>query len=467
MNYENIYAQRLQANYSTNSIDKVWNGGYPLEVCISDGRQMAPKITYYSDDYVVIVWEDWLSPSVSGIGANFISSSGDLQFDPSGDADLVHTMASASTPFPRVKANGAGAFVVWLSASDIHSVQKLTPSNISVWSNPVSLNTGNTQEQARLSTDGSSGVFITWENDNTITVQHLNSSGNKSFTNPPNLSDSNTEQFYPLVRSDGNNGAFVVWADGALNYNGIGSMSLNYRHISTTGTPDSCGGGQECGISFLNGFGGQIEKSTTHAISLEEDKNLIYWQDYRSGIYNPQTYGSIGGESDSFESVYLLSEYPYQDSPQIIEANEDTFFMGFSNQAGEVYFQRIDENLNLLDDAVQVYESGNQQSSDESRPLLSSRGDGNVFYGFSEPSGNGDIYIQKYNSNGDNIWSQPKLVASNAGDEIVKGQILCIIEAMKIFNEIESDFEGTVVEILVDDQNPVEFNQPIFSIKEK
>ena len=53
------------------------------------------------------------------------------------------------------------------------------------------------------------------------------------------------------------------------------------------------------------------------------------------------------------------------------------------------------------------------------------------------------------------------------GDEIVKGQILCIIEAMKIFNEIESDFEGTIVEILVDDQNPVEFNQPIFSIKEK
>ncbi len=53
------------------------------------------------------------------------------------------------------------------------------------------------------------------------------------------------------------------------------------------------------------------------------------------------------------------------------------------------------------------------------------------------------------------------------GDEVVKGQILCIIEAMKIFNEIESDFEGTIVEVLVDDKSPVEFNQPIFSIKEK
>jgi len=53
------------------------------------------------------------------------------------------------------------------------------------------------------------------------------------------------------------------------------------------------------------------------------------------------------------------------------------------------------------------------------------------------------------------------------GDEVVKGQILCIIEAMKIFNEIESDFEGTIVEVLIDDKSPVEFNQPIFSIKEK
>ena len=53
------------------------------------------------------------------------------------------------------------------------------------------------------------------------------------------------------------------------------------------------------------------------------------------------------------------------------------------------------------------------------------------------------------------------------GDEVVKGQVICIIEAMKIFNEIESDFDGTIVEILIEDQNPVEFNQSIFSIKEK
>ena len=53
----------------------------------------------------------------------------------------------------------------------------------------------------------------------------------------------------------------------------------------------------------------------------------------------------------------------------------------------------------------------------------------------------------------------------NVGDKVSKGQTICIIEAMKIFNEIESDFDGIVVEVLAEDSNPVEFNQSIFSIK--
>ena len=50
------------------------------------------------------------------------------------------------------------------------------------------------------------------------------------------------------------------------------------------------------------------------------------------------------------------------------------------------------------------------------------------------------------------------------GDNVHKGQIICIIEAMKIFNEIESDFDGIVHEILIEDNSPVEFNQSIISI---
>jgi acetyl-CoA carboxylase biotin carboxyl carrier protein len=50
------------------------------------------------------------------------------------------------------------------------------------------------------------------------------------------------------------------------------------------------------------------------------------------------------------------------------------------------------------------------------------------------------------------------------GDRIAKGQILCIIEAMKIMNEIESEFDGVLKEILVDNAQPVEYGQVLFRI---
>tara|TARA_B100000780_G_scaffold94683_2_gene65911 strand:- start:2159 stop:2623 length:465 start_codon:yes stop_codon:yes gene_type:complete len=50
------------------------------------------------------------------------------------------------------------------------------------------------------------------------------------------------------------------------------------------------------------------------------------------------------------------------------------------------------------------------------------------------------------------------------GDLIVEGDVLCVIEAMKLFNEIESEFSGKIVKILVDDASPVEFDQPLFLV---
>ncbi len=51
------------------------------------------------------------------------------------------------------------------------------------------------------------------------------------------------------------------------------------------------------------------------------------------------------------------------------------------------------------------------------------------------------------------------------GDQVKKGQILCIVEAMKLMNEIESDMDGTIVAICVEDKSPVEFGQPLFKIE--
>ena len=52
----------------------------------------------------------------------------------------------------------------------------------------------------------------------------------------------------------------------------------------------------------------------------------------------------------------------------------------------------------------------------------------------------------------------------NVGDEIESGKVLCIIEAMKLFNEIESEVKGKIVKVLAEDASPVEFDQPLFLV---
>jgi len=53
----------------------------------------------------------------------------------------------------------------------------------------------------------------------------------------------------------------------------------------------------------------------------------------------------------------------------------------------------------------------------------------------------------------------------NVGDEISTGKIVCIIEAMKLFNEIESEVSGRIVKVLVDNASPVEYDQPLFLVE--
>lgn len=65
---------------------------------------------------------------------------------------------------------------------------------------------------------------------------------------------------------------------------------------------------------------------------------------------------------------------------------------------------------------------------------------------YRKPSPESDSYVEK-------------------GDQIMPGKVLCIIEAMKLMNEIEAEISGTIIEILVEDGNPVEYNQPLFKVK--
>lgn len=60
--------------------------------------------------------------------------------------------------------------------------------------------------------------------------------------------------------------------------------------------------------------------------------------------------------------------------------------------------------------------------------------------------------------------SPDKDVFVNVGDEITVGKVVCVIEAMKLFNQIESEISGKIVKILVDDATPVEYDQPLFLV---
>ena len=58
-----------------------------------------------------------------------------------------------------------------------------------------------------------------------------------------------------------------------------------------------------------------------------------------------------------------------------------------------------------------------------------------------------------------------KPIFANVGDEITEGKVVCIIEAMKLFNEIESEVKGKIVKVLVEDASPVEYDQPLFLVE--
>ncbi|HEY1018397.1 MAG TPA: acetyl-CoA carboxylase biotin carboxyl carrier protein [Sediminibacterium sp.] len=58
-----------------------------------------------------------------------------------------------------------------------------------------------------------------------------------------------------------------------------------------------------------------------------------------------------------------------------------------------------------------------------------------------------------------------KPILAEIGSEVAPGKVVCIIEAMKLFNEIESEIKGTIVKVLVEDASPVEYDQPLFLVE--
>ena len=84
-----------------------------------------------------------------------------------------------------------------------------------------------------------------------------------------------------------------------------------------------------------------------------------------------------------------------------------------------------------------------------------------------QPSGEDSNYITIKSPIIGTFYRKPspdKPAFVEVGDNIAKGDVLCVIEAMKLFNDIESEVSGKIVKVLVEDSSPVEFDQPLFLI---
>lgn len=102
-----------------------------------------------------------------------------------------------------------------------------------------------------------------------------------------------------------------------------------------------------------------------------------------------------------------------------------------------------EEKVDFSKETIEQREEGSEKNSKEEGNLVKSPMVG-TFY--AKPSPDSEAYV-------------------SVGKKVKKGDILCIIEAMKLMNEIESEFEGEIVEVLVKDGETVEYGKPLFVIK--
>ena len=419
---EDIYSQRI--GYENGSIVTRWSepteGGIPI--CTADGKQEGAKVTYYNEDWNVVVWEDnrqsendflqanGVSQSATiDIYAQFIDSDGNkatayyengnplvsnLCYDPSTECP------AAAPPFewsdqtnPRVKASDGGAFVIWIDKrnnnDDIY-MEIITPENpdgifdanmgFHFDGTPVT-EAPSTQGSARLTADGLGGAYIVWDDlqnaDYNLYIQHYNSNGDELFQSGGiSLSDADNNQLSPLVRPDQNGGALAVWEDRK-----DGSISIYAQHIDSNSGPTL----QDDGISMYYGIDGNAflynDEDSYRAKSKSlylNNNNLVYWEDRRGGNTYIQdtpfaTYYTYGTFVDNFgpspgKQLSTYFDQKFSDIKQI----DDNFLLSFvglnySDASDKIFYQTLDEDLDSLSTSILVdSEENTSQGSNRS-----------------------------------------------------------------------------------------------------
>lgn len=125
-------------------------------------------------------------------------------------------------------------------------------------------------------------------------------------------------------------------------------------------------------------------------------------------------------------------------SPDIHVSSSEMVIPNTNSNKDPVISSAVDHDQESIDSSVEINQEGKKNLKEIKSPMIG------TFYRAPNPE-------------------SPSFV--EPGDKIKQGQTVCIIEAMKLFNEIEAEISGTIIEILVENATPVEFDQPLFLVE--
>ena len=136
--------------------------------------------------------------------------------------------------------------------------------------------------------------------------------------------------------------------------------------------------------------------------------------------------------------------------------------ISIEDKDGKVTIKQKEDKITVTSAPAQVY-----AAAPPAAPVASAQAAGPVASTPAAPVGAGNLIGMKRPMIGTfyRRAAPDKPLMAEEGTEVSPGKVVCIIEAMKLFNEIESEVKGTIVKVLVEDASPVEYDQPLFLVQ--
>jgi acetyl-CoA carboxylase biotin carboxyl carrier protein len=150
----------------------------------------------------------------------------------------------------------------------------------------------------------------------------------------------------------------------------------------------------------------------------------------------------------TFEQIKQLIDIVCEKGLQSLEIERSDFRLRIDGRTGSVTASGNPVPVEQLESSAAETDGSGAESVEEDTEPTEGHTITSPIVGtfYSAPSPDSDPYVQ-------------------TGDEVTRGQVLCIVEAMKLMNEIESDVDGTIVEVLGRNAQPVEYGEPLFVVR--